>query len=139
MFTYNEATNEEVRRIIDGLVNSRSRVRIFLGNTETGDAWPEEYDVTGRIGRSTGPQKIPLVVHSSRSYGGGALLDHCVVGIVRTDGYWLYKHPRFNVGAWEHGADETEVLHNGIVHARFKTYAQASNYIKFMKGQRFHK
>jgi len=139
MTTYHEATNEGVRRTLDNLISSRSRVRVFLGNTETGDAWPEEYDVTGCIGRSAGPQKVPLLVHSSRSFGGRFLLDHCVVGVVRTDGYWLYQHPRFSVGKWEHGADETEVLHNGIVHARFQTRGQAENYIKFMKGERFRK
>lgn len=139
MTHYNEATNEAVRKTLEGLISSRSRVRIFLGNTETGHAWPEEHNVTGFIGRSTGTKKVPLLIYNSRSYGGPAILDHCVVAIYRTDGYCLYRHPHFTVGTWEHGSEETEVLHNGIVHARFKTFKQADNYIKFMKGERFTK
>ena len=139
MTYYNEATNEAVRKTLESLMLSRTRVRIFYGNTDTGHAWPAEYDVMGFIGRSAGTKKVPLLIHSCRSLGGPAILDHCIVAIYRTDGYCLYRHPYFNVGTWKHGSEENSVTHNGIVHARFKSFKQADNYIKFMKGERFSK
>ena len=139
MTHFHEATNENIRAIIEQLRQSKTRVRLFLGNTETGHAWPEEYGVTGYIGRSTGTQKVPLLIHNKSSLGGGAILDDCIVAIVTTAGQCLYKHPSFSVGTWEHGSEDNSVTHNGIIHARFNTYKQADNYIKFMKGERFSK
>lgn len=58
------------------------RLRFVLG--ENGKEWGDVE--IGRIGRSGGTCKIPLVVHNRRSMGGGGLLDHCIVRIETSKG-----------------------------------------------------
>lgn len=57
----------------------RQRVRITLGDTKTGKPWGDIE--VGYIGRSTGSIKVPLVIFNERSYGGPALLDHCILKV----------------------------------------------------------
>lgn len=148
---YHNDTPEAVKDVLT-LFNKEfraTRLRLFFGDTATGEVWPEENDVLGYIGCSTGNHKVPLLVHNSRSMGGGHLLDHCIVGIKDVHGRWRYKHPAFNLGDWtlaNHTGESFysqklpfEVLHNGKVHAGFETEAKAKNYIAFMKGERFSK
>lgn len=73
----------------------RERLCIEYGNTETGKSWGDTD--CGYIGRSTGNVKVPLVIHNSRSYGGSAILDHCIVRILTAKGkYVLYQHPNYH-------------------------------------------
>ena len=54
----------------------------------------------GRIGRSIGPVKIPIVLANSRSIGGAGLLDHCVVKIEfanKSHGDVVWQHPTYCV------------------------------------------
>lgn len=76
--------------------NRDVRLAIEYGDAETGQSWGDAE--TGYIGRSTGTQKIPLVVHNARSMGGGGLLDHCIVRISfanKANGGDLYRHPTY--------------------------------------------
>jgi hypothetical protein len=59
----------------------RGKYRIRLWYGDELKSWNEEHDTIGTIGRSTGKIKIPLLIKSSRSYGGGAILDNCIVRI----------------------------------------------------------
>jgi hypothetical protein len=124
-------------------LNSRERLRIFYGDRETGKAWPEEFDVLGYIGTTTGNQS-PILVNNARSMGGGLLTDS-IVAVFTTKGACRYKHPFFDVGNWEildNSSDERgfEVTFNGEVHAwRFKTEEKAARYVAFMTGKRFSK
>lgn len=78
------------------------RIRIWYGDTDTGRAWQEEYDVLGYVGRSMGTQKVPLLIFSRRSIGGGAILTKNIVRIDWVKGsHALYKHPTFSSG-FEH-------------------------------------
>lgn len=123
--------------IIERLINSGERVRIFYGDPATGIAWPEENDVIGCIGQSTGPQKIPLLIPRP-GYGGYGILTANVVAVFGTkSGTPLYKHPAFNVGDWRQ--EGCEVFHNGEIYSRHKTPTKAANFIGFMKGERFLK
>ena len=82
---------EEARRM--GL-----RIRLFYGDTKTGKDWQEKSDVTGRIVRSMGPVKVPILLHNQRSTGGGAILDYCIVKIETSAGRRvLYKHPNYHI------------------------------------------
>jgi len=148
-YWFNPETNIEVMKVISGLncYNRRQRVRIFLGDTKTGKTWNEENDVCGYIGRSTGSKKIPLLIHNNNSSGGG-ILTHCIVAIYTTSGTCLYKHEKLDFGKWdirEFARNETEKEYpfcaycNDDLHARFKTYKQADNYVKFMTAKRFCK
>lgn len=141
-FWFSVNTPHAVRNAITHAHAHGLRVRIHQGDIKTGRVWLEECDVMGRIGRSTGPQKVPLLIHSSRSYGGRALLDHCILGVQVTDGgSWLYKAPNFQLPEFEIEQSPTHylpfgVLSGGETQARFKTEKAAKNYIAFMRGER---
>ncbi|AFH21294.1 hypothetical protein CR3_gp129 [Cronobacter phage CR3] len=147
MFTFNAKTSEAVQKAIMGAYNRGDRVRVWYGNTETGESWLDEYDVTGKIGRSMGEQKIPLLVKNSRSYGGGALLDSSIIRIDSINSRrTLYKHPNFNTGnlvqCAPNSADYVEAVarHGGDeLIAQFKKPGQAARWIAFMNGERYAK
>lgn len=115
------------------------RLRLYYGDTETGRCWMEEYDTIGYIGRSTGQIKIPLLIKNSRSLGGGAILDHCIIKIT-VGGVTLYEHPLFNMPAVTVNNDYSghgwQVLIDGKVYANCKTKKQAERLAAFMRGER---
>ncbi len=114
---------------------AETRLRLWYGDTQTGQAWPEEFETMGYIGRSCGRVKIPLMIKNSRSAGGGGILDHCVVAISAAQGgKFLYKHPSFSPGKWE--VNGTKVLHDGKDYAYCKTVPQAQRLADFMCGKR---
>lgn len=120
-----------------------ARVRLILGEPKTGRVWPEEYNTMGYIGRSIGEKKIPLLIANTRSTGGGAILTHCILGIIDTKTHrYLYKADNMDNGVWEVREGSTkaeysaEVWHNGSVHARFKTIEQTKRYRAFMALER---
>ena len=137
--TYNDKTPKKVVQVLEDARKIGTRLRLFYGDTETGRAWLEEHDVTGRIGRSTGQIKIPLLIHNRRSMGGPGLLDHCIVKIATASGgLLLYQHPSFSLPKLEKryigpesATHNWEVTADGSVQARFRTETQADRYIKF--------
>lgn len=133
-------TPQAVRDILTRLCGTRRRIRLFLGDAKTGEAWAEEFHTVGHVSNSTGRLKIPLLIHNARSTGGGAILDHCIVAI-KEGGAWLYRHPGFTVGEWTEGKPTSEgyteaAYHNGGLHAQFKKAGAAARYIAFMTGER---
>jgi hypothetical protein len=90
---------------------ARTRIRIYYGDTETGRDWLDEHGMTGTIGNSMGPLRVPLLIPTSRSHGGPALLDQCIVKIKETrSDKVLYQHPKYHTGTFtvrEIGPDET--------------------------------
>jgi len=147
MLTFHSETNDKVKECIEHCYNSNLRVRIWYGDIDTGLSWLDEYDVMGTIGRSTGQQKIPLLIKNSRSNGGGGILCHCIIRIdVISSKLTIYKHPLFNVpslGVYPNLDKDTKtkypfiVLKYGTIQARFKSEKQATNYIDFMLGNRY--
>lgn len=94
---YHEETNEIIVNVLEHVRHSRERIIVDYGDVKTGKSWGDSYDITGYIGRSTGTIKIPLLVYNRRSYGGGALLDHCIIKISLSKGKKvLYQHPNYN-------------------------------------------
>jgi hypothetical protein len=117
------------------------RIRLSYGDTETGRDWLDEFSVEGTISRSIGPVKVPILLARRTSFGGPALLDHCIVNIRRTGkgGRVLYKHPKYHMPTFAVQPStlpgfEAEVLADGKVHARFGTIAQAMRWIGKMTG-----
>jgi hypothetical protein len=101
---YSAETSDEVIRVIDSLRGTHQRVKIYLGDGETGRDWMEESDKTGKIGRSSGPIKVPILLTNINSHGGGAILDGCIVKIVTSpaaSARVLYQHPRYHQPAME--------------------------------------
>lgn len=86
-------TPEKLCDILLKLKESRTRLIFDFGNIETGESWGEVYDISGYIGKSTGTKPILLLVHNSRSHGGGELSTNRVLSIKNSNGKsLLYKH-----------------------------------------------
>lgn len=83
--TYNDATPFDVVKWLETSRERKQRIRLFYGNRKTGICWNDEFDTIGHVGRSTGTSKIPLLIKNSRSFGGGAILDHCIIRIDTKD------------------------------------------------------
>jgi len=84
-------TPNEVCNVLNNYLHTNKRVKIYLGDIKTGKDWHEEHDTIGTIGRSTGNVKVPLLIATSRSNGGNAILDHCILKIKETKtGYVPY-------------------------------------------------
>ena len=86
----------ELAQVIERCRASGKRFRFYLGDSVTGRAWGD-VDV-GRLGRSMGPIKIPIVLSNRRSIGGPGLLDHCVLKIEyanKTEGGVVWQHPAY--------------------------------------------
>ena len=147
MFSFNNKTNDKVKQCIEYCYNSKLRIRIWYGDTDTGVSWMDEYDIMGTIGRSTGKQKIPLLIKNSRSSGGGGILCHCIIRIdVIGSRRTIYKHPLFSVPlltvATNNDNDTKNkypfiVLKDNELQARFKSRKSAYNYVYFMTGERY--
>lgn len=78
---FHEDSHPRVRELLWWLYDHRHRVRIYYG-----DQFPPFRDwgdrpMRGLIGRSMGPQRIPLLIPNIRSHGGEAILDHCIIRI----------------------------------------------------------
>ena len=97
--TYDKETSHEVVEAIQKAYSNGLRIRLHYGDTKTGKDWMDEYDVRGTIGKSTGQNPIPLLIQTTRSAGGGAILDSCIVRMVSIDkrnkGTILYQHPKW--------------------------------------------
>ena len=101
----------------------------------------------GRVGRSSGVIKVPLLIAKSNNPGGLNIPDHRVLGIRVTGRMprhnsmrWLYKHPKFDMGVWgirllpSNGFYAVE--HNGTEFARERTQDKAMRLCLFMRGDR---
>lgn len=147
MFYFNDETSDKIKECIEYCYNSKLRIRIWYGDTSTGVSWLDEYDTMGTIGRSTGQQKIPLLIKNSRSLGGGGILCHCIIRIdVISSKRTIYEHPLFYVptlGVYPNLEEDTKteypfiVLKYGTIQARFKNKKAAYNYVYFMTGERY--
>ena len=159
---YHDTTPPAVVAILDRCMKSEERIRIFLGDTETGADWCEECDTIGTVGRSTGWKKTALLIRTSRSMGGGAILADCIVRImagVRE----IYRHPLYAVPSftirrntdkdknhegktlasigYEWAVDRTDRETEGQAGtiANFKNEKAAIRFVQFMRGERHSK
>ena len=142
--------NEKLWSVLSSLIHSGRRVRIWYGDIETGRSWCDEFEITGRIGRSAGRISFPIMVNNSRSCGGMALIDDRIIRIdVIKEKRTLYKLDNFHVEDMKvyeifgnanykyQVAKLSEDSGEGEVQASFKTEQQAHNYVAFMRGERY--
>jgi len=107
---YHVDTPDSLVATLERLRNNRTRIRVYYGDRETGRDWEEQYGVLGTIGRSTGSIKIPLMIATSRSMGGGALLDNCIVKVEyanRRQGGVIWQHVKYYRENTEHPASRS--------------------------------
>jgi hypothetical protein len=112
---YDDRTSAAVIAVLERARASRIRVRLHYGDTETGQDWMDTYGVAGRISRSMGPIRVPILLDNERSGGGPQLLDHAIVRIRYSDrkaGGDLYRHPLYHLdeSAIESWPDRDAVL-----------------------------
>jgi len=144
--------------VIDVLEKARyrgQRIRLFYGSEADGIDWCMENDTMGTLGRSSGDRKVNILLASSRSTGGGAILDDCIVRISCKDqkgaSIDLYRHPQYKApeftieGAEEHGtlslAWRVSRSDKSLPYwyASFATEKQARAFVAFMRGERWSK
>ncbi len=84
--SYDARTKQEVIDVLETARKNNTRIILDYGDVKTGSSWNETYDITGTLGRSTGKNKISILLYNKRSIGGGAILDHCIIGIKTSKG-----------------------------------------------------
>jgi hypothetical protein len=140
---YDSRTPPEVVNVLEKARLNRTRLHISLGDVVTGRDYLDEFECFGFIGRSIGPSKVPLILPLSRSIGGGAILDHCIVRIRHSSGgRILYQHPKYHHGKIEVRQKDqpivlengrsllVDVLRDGQTQAAFETVAKAMRYVQ---------
>lgn len=131
-----------VRRELKKAYEEKYPIRLFYGDAMTGKDWLEECDVLGKVYRSSGVLKVPLLI-SGNEAGGPSILDHCIVRIVNAEtGAELYQHHNYHRGVFSlheyyEGDYEAEIRVDGKTHARFKTMVNAYHWMAFMVGKSF--
>ena len=141
---YNSDTPDDVIKILEDSRINKKRIRIFLGDTETGKDWTEYYDTIGIIERSNGKIKIPILIKNRQSLGGSAILDHCIIKIT-IDKQVVYQHPEYHLPVFEiKESDDVlkekgyfySVFANGRIDFNCQTKEKAEKWIAFLRGFR---
>lgn len=141
---FRDGTDERVMRVLEQASKSQVRIRIFLGDPKTGEEWFETNDVMGRVGRTTGQIKVPILVPNVNSWGGTAISTNCIVKITidRKIVYQCanYKVPQFATKPVEFKGGRgvgvfAKTAAGGKHLASCETQAKADNFIRFLKGE----
>ena len=141
-----ERVNEKLISILESCRKNNTRIRVWYGANNK--IWLEESDVIGRINRTNGRIKIPILVNNKRSLGGSELLVHCIViiddieekkTIYKLDGYAMpeFKIRETKIDGYSIGF-QVELL-DGSVPAFFDSLEKAQNWVDFMTGKRYRK
>jgi hypothetical protein len=103
---YPEGTPRQVISVLQHARAEHTRLHLCYGDPATGEDWNEIYDCTGIIGRTTGPEPIPILLYNKRSLGGTAVLTKNIIKITTTKGNRvLYQHPTYHQPAEPEPAD----------------------------------
>jgi len=136
---FDSGTDAKAAKVLESCRTRERKVRLILGDTSTGEPWLEEHDVVGRIGRSIGTLKVPLLIESGE-HGGSAILCACILAIVDwASGNFLYRHDAYReaeLSIKPSGDAERpwDVLQREEVVASFRDIGQAGAYLAFMRG-----
>lgn len=143
--SYYNGTNPKVIEALEYARNKGIRISLSYGDKKTGRDWMEENWVDGYVGRSTGVNKIPLLLSNRKSIGGGAILTDAIVRIRYSDGKQiLYQHPKYHhavltirkpivsTHATPSHRDRyaAAVYADGHLHAQFRTKLAAERFVK---------
>lgn len=103
---------EKVGYLLQCAYDHKYRVRVWYGDTLTGRAWNDFYDIKGTISASTGDHPILLLKARASSFGGGGLLTSHIVRIdIVKERRPIYQHINFHVTDLDgYSAKETAFL-----------------------------
>lgn len=131
---YHVETSQEVIQALEFARKNRIRVKLYFGDKETGRDWCEEHDTVGYIGMSRGHEaRWPILVYNERSYGGGAILDHCILKVKESKGNRVlfqaanYQQPDISIQHSDLPEYAYNTLINGTLYGRHKTLKDAEN------------
>jgi hypothetical protein len=146
MLLFKGYTNPEVQQALTKAHEDKTKIRIFYGSTDTGQAWCESYGVLGYVKPSPGLESIPLIVRSKRDKGGPMIVMELLVGIFNTDtGQPMYVHKNFETGIFTYKeVDNMYVVRRqfsnetrGSMMEMFETSDKANKYCQFMMADLF--
>ena len=104
------------------------------------EVWNEELDCVGRLGRSNGKIKVPILLSSSSSCYGSPILDSRTVLVKTTEGKVLFSADGLKFPEWKVNADydkkTCELLYKTSLMQDFKVYATCRNE-DFQKAVRY--
>ena len=83
---YSVDTCDRVIEVLERCKANRTRIVLDYGDVKTKVSWNEEFDIMGYIGRSNGSINVPLLIHNSRSFGGGCIMTDCILSIKESKG-----------------------------------------------------
>jgi hypothetical protein len=136
---FDPGTQPEAAKVLEAARKCGRQLRLILGDTATGAPWLEEHDVVGRIGRSTGSLKVPLLIEAGQC-GGSAILCARILAVIAWDsGDVLYRHAAYreaDLGIQPSDVADLpwNVVRDEEVVARFQDIAKACAYLAFMRG-----
>jgi len=132
-------------KVVEWLETSRERKqRLRLWEGSEGRCRNEEYGTIGHVGRSCGSQKIPLLVHSSRSSGGQGIMVDSIIRIDTKDSHGKIRtvYKRDNVRFDKFVSTDIGTVYNetkGELYARCKSADAGRRLAAYMNGERWAK
>jgi hypothetical protein len=84
--SYNQNTPQILIDVLEKCRLNKTRIVFDYGDTDTGISWGDVNDISGYIGRTTGENKVPILVYNSRSLGGGCILTDNILTIRESKG-----------------------------------------------------
>jgi hypothetical protein len=152
---FNDKTPDSIITVLDALITSGARCRIFFGDAETGYDWAESHNTIGTIDISTGSITIPVLITSNRIGGKISFSDQYIVKIVESSGgrvLWIhpnYQKPEFSISnrgdadfphelPAEYVSSVIRTNGNAIFTnpVNFRSRKHAERYVEFLTGQR---
>jgi len=138
---FDPGTDPTAARALETCRRDGRKVRLVQGETATGRCWLDEHDVVGRIGRSAGTLKVPLLIEPDAD-GGTAILTGCLLRVIDWEtGEDLYRHPAYRLPdlSIRRAPEPTDlpwqVLRDASVEACFSDIGKAGGYLAFMCGE----
>jgi hypothetical protein len=128
---YYPNTNDKVIEVLERCRIDKRRIQFFYGDVLTGRDWNEEHDTIGQVGRSTGPIKVPLLIPTSRSIGGGCILTDSILKIRDAKSKVVlyvadnYQLPVIDIIPSDMEGYQFNTVINGTLHGRHKTLRSA--------------
>lgn len=136
---FDPGTDAKAAKILESCRTHRQKIRLILGDTCSGEPWLGEHDVVGRIGRSMGTLKVPLLIEPD-AQGGSAILCACILAIVDwASGHFLYRHSAYRKADLRIKPSSDierpwDVLQGEEVVSSFNDIGKAGAYVAFMRG-----
>lgn len=136
---FDPGTDAEAAKVLEFCRSGERKVRLILGDTNSGEPWLEEHDVVGQIGRSLGPLRVPLLIEPGEHGGSAILCAHLLAIVDWTSGDFLYRHGAYreadlSIKPSANAERPWDVLRREEVVACFRDIGQAGAYLAFMCG-----